>query len=167
MAPPWTCPFQNLYLQQSLMLFSNITFIFAHDAIMCIPQHNYQTVPAYFSFTYHSKCIHYHADWSIIIPLSYTIKKPIFKWGPFITGFRAVGQESTWCMDPKDFRNGLFHQTLKSLNNFHQWESDGSPLSWAAGGGYILYNVFGGQTPGSQTFTHNHGANKQCQVCKH
>lgn len=108
--------------------FLNITFICARGSIMCIPQHNYQTTAAYFSLIYHSKCIHYHADRSIIL---YN-RKPIFKWGPFISGFRAFGQESTWCMDPKDIRNGWFHQTLKSLNNFPQWESDVFPLSWAA-----------------------------------
>lgn len=34
-------------------------------------------------------------------------------------------------------------------------------------GGYILSSVFRGQTLGSRMFTHNHEANKQCQVCKH
>lgn len=33
-------------------------------------------------------------------------------------------------------------------------------------GGYVLSSVFRGQTLGSRIFTHNHEANKQCQVCK-
>lgn len=43
-------------------VFLNITLICARGAIMCIPQHNYQTTVAYFSLIYHSKCIHYHTD---------------------------------------------------------------------------------------------------------
>lgn len=68
-------PFQYSYLGQSLVCFLNITFICACGAIMCIPQHNYQTMTTYFSLIYHSKCVHYHADWSIILCNT----KPIFK----------------------------------------------------------------------------------------
>lgn len=156
------------HVQSSSRLLS-LTFICARDAIMCIRQHNYQTTTAQFSLIYHSKYINYHADWSIIL---YN-RKEIFKWGPSISASTEFGQVSTWCMDPKDIRIRWFQQTLKSVN-FLQWESDVFPLSWFSRcslkhihSGYILSSVFRGQILGSRTSIHNHGANKQCQVCKH
>lgn len=85
MASLWPCSILCLFFVNNCLFFG--IFFQMPDSYLHVaqsyafPQNNYQTTTAYSSCIYHSKCIHYHADWAIILCNG----TPISKSGPFIS----------------------------------------------------------------------------------